>query len=234
MQLTNTKEVIDRPLLKVGGAMAIVGSLMGSIGNILHPRSTEYYGDAAAWLNHNVHSDIWFPSHVLILVGMIIWVSGFVALAKSFRGTRGEGIASLGLANALVGSALMIVTMAIDGLVVPQLDGIWQITAAPSPDAVLAGSIMYYTIFSMLYVFMMTLFGLTPLFFGSAMLLSKTYPSWLGWSGVVIGAGTILTAVVSMLGVATEFLDANIWPIFAGSFGVWVIIFGVMLWRRAK
>jgi hypothetical protein len=40
----------DRPLLRVGGAMTVFGGLTAALGNVLHPRSTTYYDDPAAWL----------------------------------------------------------------------------------------------------------------------------------------------------------------------------------------
>ncbi len=42
----------DRPLYRLGGAMAISGALLEFVGNALHPRSADYYGDPAAWLDN--------------------------------------------------------------------------------------------------------------------------------------------------------------------------------------
>jgi hypothetical protein len=224
---------IDRPLFRAGGAMAIGGAVVAFVGNALHPRSTVYYGDPVAWLDHNTVSDVWFPAHLLILLGQIALVGGFVALSRSLAGTRGHGIATLALANAQIGTALILVTLAIDGLAVPQLDGIWPVGEAPSAEAVLAGSIMYHTIFGLLYVFMITLFGLAPVFYGIAMLLGGGYPRWFGYAAVLIGSAVIGTALLSMFGVATEFLDAVVWTVTASLVVIWFLIGGVMLWRRA-
>jgi hypothetical protein len=222
----------DRPLFRVGGAMAIGGALSAFVGNALHPRSTGYYGDPVAWLDHNTQSDIWFPSHLLILLGQVALVGGFVALSRSLAGTPGHGLATLGLANAQIGTALILVTLAIDGLVVAQLDGIWPVQGEPSGDAVLAGSILYHTVFSLLYVFQITLFGLAPVFYGTGMLLSGTYPRWFGYAGVLIGSVIVATALLSMFGVATEFLDAVVWTITASLWVAWFLISGMLLWRR--
>lgn len=223
----------DRPLFKLGGAMAVGGTLMAFIGNALHPRSVGYYGDPAAWLDHNTESSIWFPSHVLILLGSILLIGGLVALSRSLAGTKGYGVGQLALANALIGSALIMVTLAIDGLTVAKLDEVWNADSASSPDALLAGSILYYTVFSLLYVFMITLFGLAPIFYGVAILLSRAYADWLGWAGVLIGSSVVLTGLLSMLGIATEVLDALVWPVVASLFVLWVFMIGVLLWRKA-
>lgn len=223
----------DRPLLRLGGAMTLAGTLLSFVGNALHPRSVGFYGDPAAWLDHNTGSAVWFPSHVMILLGSILLVGGLVALSGSLAGTRGYGVGQLALANGLIGSALIIVTLAIDGLAVAKLDDVWNAAAAPSPDALLAGSILYHTIFSLLYVFMLTLFGLAPIFYGIAILLSRAYAGWLGWAAILIGSAVVATGLLSMLGVATEVLDALVWPVVASFFTAWFFVIGAIMWRRA-
>lgn len=224
----------DRPLYRLGGAMAIGGALLEFVGNALHPRSADYYGDPAAWLDNATQSSVWFPSHVLILLGAILLIGGLVALSRSLTGGRGYGLGQLALANALIGSTLIIVTAAIDGLAVAKLDEVWNAGSAPSPDARLVASILYHTVFSLLYAFEITLFGLAPIFYRVAILLGGTYAAWLGWAGILIGASVVLSAVLAMFGVATEFLDAYVWTVVASLFVLWVLLMGVSLWRKAQ
>jgi hypothetical protein len=224
----------DRLLYMLGGAMAIGGALMEFVGNALHPRSTDYYGDPAAWLDNATQRSVWFPSHVLILLGSILLIGGFVGLSRSLMGRPGHGVGQLALANALIGLTLIIVTAAIDGLAVASLDEVWNAGSAPSPDARLVASILYHTVFSLLYAFEITLFGLAPIFYGVAILLGGTYAAWLGWAGILIGASVVLSAVLAMFGVATEFLDAYVWTVVASLFVLWVLLMGVSLWRKAQ
>jgi hypothetical protein len=214
--------------------MAVGGALVALVGNVLHPRSTEYYGDPVAWLNHNTPSTIWLPAHLLILVGQIVLIGGFVALSRSLAGTRGYGIGNLALTNAVIGSAVIMVTLAIDGLAVAQLGDVWELSQTPSQDAVLAGSILYHTIFSTFYVFQILLFGLAPVFYGIAMLLSKRYASWLSGAGILVGSSVVVTALLSIFGIATEFLDAVVWSVQASLVVLWFLIIGTLLWRRAS
>jgi hypothetical protein len=224
----------DRLLYMLGGAMAIGGALMEFVGNALHPRSTDYYGDPAAWLDNATQRSVWFPSHVLILLGSILLIGGFVGLSRSLMGRPGHGVGQLALANALIGLTLIIVTAAIDGLAVASLDEVWNAGSAPSPDARLVASILYHTVFSLLYAFEITLFGLAPIFYGVAILLGGTYAAWLGWAGILIGASVVLSAVLAMFGVATEFLDAYVWTVVASLFVLWVLLMAVSLWRKAQ
>jgi hypothetical protein len=224
----------DRWLLKVGGGMAVGGGVLEFLGNVLHPRSTGYYDDPVAWLDHNVDSDIWFPSHMLILLGSMIVIGGFVALSRSLAGTDGQGVANLALASALVGSTLLVVTLVIDGLVVPELEGVWTADSASSADAVLSGTILYYTIFNFLYAFMITLFGLAPILYGVAMLLGKVYARWMGWVGIAAGSAVIVSALLSMVDVQRKTLDASIWPVTSSTIVAWFVVLGVLMWRRAS
>jgi hypothetical protein len=224
----------DDVLYKVGGAMAVVGSVIAFVGNVLHPRSTGYYDNPVAWLDHNTESGVWFGSHVLILVGSIVLVGGFVALARALSGTRGEGIAQLGLANALIGTTLIVVCLVIDGLVVPELSDVWHAHATPTPDATLTATILYYTIFNLLYVFMITLFGLTPIFFGAAILLSGAFTRLFGWMGIVFGSAVVVSALLSMVDISRKVLDASVWPVTATLVVAWFLTTGVHLWRKAE
>lgn len=223
----------DRPLFRLGGAMAVGGALLSFVGNALHPHPVDIYGDPVAWLDSNTQSSIWFPSHVLILLGSILIVGGPVALSRSLNGTRGYGVGQLALANVLIGTTLIIMTLVIDGLTVAELGDVWTDESASSPDAVLTGTALYYVIFNLLYVFEITLFGLAPIFYGVAMLLSKAYPGWLGWAAVLIGSSVVLSGLLSMFGVATQTMDAVVWPVVASLFVLWVLFVGVLLWRRA-
>jgi hypothetical protein len=43
----------------------------------------------------------------------------------------------------------------------------------------------------------------------------------------------VVTALLSMLGIATEFLDAYVWTVTASLFLIWMLVVGVLLWRKA-
>ena len=223
----------DRALLRTGGAMAVLATGLAFLGNVLHPRSTGYYDDPVAWLDHNTDNSVWFTSHVLILVGTTLLVGAFVALTRSLAGTRGYGIGQLGLVNALIGTIVMLVLLVIDGLVVSELSDIWVAHGTHSDDAVLSGTILYYTIFNLLYVSMMTLFGLAPIFYGAAMLLSRTFARWFGWAGIVVGTAAVSGALLSMVDINRKALDATVWPVTSSLVVFWFFGTGLQLWRRA-
>lgn len=213
--------------------MSVVAAVIAALGNVLHPRSTTYYDDPTAWLDHNTESSVWFASHVLILLGSILLIGAMVTLSRSLAGTRGHGLGHLGLANALMGTTVMLVLLVIDGLVVSELSDVWGAHAAHSPDAVLTGTILYYTVFNLLYVSMLTLFGLAPVFYGVAMLLSGTFARWFSSVGIVVGSSVVVGALLSMVDVSRKVLDAKVWPVTSTLVVLWFLAIGVQLWRRA-
>jgi len=213
--------------------MAVVATVIAFVGNVMHPRSTSYYDDPVAWLDHNTHSSIWFASHVLILLGSIVLIGAFVALTRSLVGSRGYGISHLALANALIGTTLMLVLLVIDGLVVPELSDVWVAHSSHTEEAVLSGTILYYTIFNLLYVSMLTLFGLAPIFYGIATLLSGTFARWFSWAGIAFGSSVVVSALLSMLDVNRKALDATVWPVTSSLVVFWFLGTGILLWRRA-
>ena len=74
----------DRWLFLIGGAAAIGGSLIGMVGNLIHPDTP--IGDAAGVAQAIVESEAWLPIHLAIVVGIILMLGGLVALARSVRG----------------------------------------------------------------------------------------------------------------------------------------------------
>lgn len=213
--------------------MSVIAAVIAALGNVLHPRSTTYYDDPTAWLDHNTESSVWFESHVLILLGSILLIGAMVTLSRSLTGTRGHGLGHLGLANALMGTTVMLVLLVIDGLVVSELSDVWGAHASHSPDAVLTGTILYYTVFNLLYVSMLTLFGLAPVFYGVAMLLSRTFARWFSWVGIVVGSSVVVGALLSMMDIGRKVLDAKVWPVTSTLVVLWFLAIGVQLWRRA-
>jgi hypothetical protein len=76
-----------------------------------------------------------------------------------------------------------------------------------------------------------SLFGLTPLLYGVALLAGDEHPAGLGWLAVASGAGGLLIASIMYLaGFST--LTANVlFPIVATAFIVWSFIMGWRLWN---
>ena len=95
------------------GALFIPGAVVGLVGNALHPHTAEL--DAAAAVQAIAWNGAWVAIHVTIIIAILLVVGGFVGFADEMTGTSGEALARLGLAAALLGGAVVTVSLAIDG-----------------------------------------------------------------------------------------------------------------------
>jgi len=75
-------------------------------------------------------------------------------------------------------------------------------------------------------------FGITVVLYGLAVALSHTYPKWLGWLAVISGVAISL-AGITMAYTGFSVLAMNIYMPAILVFLVWLIIMGVLMWRRA-
>ena len=72
----------------------------------------------------------------------------------------------------------------------------------------------------------------TVVLYGLAVALSHTYPRWLGWLAVIAGVAVSLAGIITAY---TGFsgLAMNINMPASSVVLVWIIIMGVLMWRRA-
>ena len=79
---------------------------------------------------------------------------------------------------------------------------------------------------------MALLIGLPLLLFGLA-LVTDAYPSWLGWTGTVIGAAIVISAT-SLYVVPDVIPGALLYGVLASMIAqVWMVVLGVVMLRRA-
>src|SRR5450759_1694399 len=104
---------------KTTGALLIVGSLLGLVGNALHPHVANV--DAAAVVRAIGDNGAWVAIHLAIIVAILLIIGGLIGLSDELAGTPGELLARLGLGAALLGGAVVTVSSAIDGFVMKAL-----------------------------------------------------------------------------------------------------------------
>jgi hypothetical protein len=141
-------------------------------------------------------------------------------------------LGGLGAASVLVGAAIFIVDFSIDGVAGQALAKAWA--AAPPPgraDLVRAAD----TAFTMLRGTSLTsvaiLWGLPLVLFGRAVLL-EGYPFWLGWTGLAVGAATIVGATTLALQ-SDLFPGVLLYGLLVSVVQLWSLALGTLMWRRA-
>jgi hypothetical protein len=224
---------LERWVYLIGGVAAIVGSLMGMVGNLIHPATP--IDDPEGVVRVIAESDAWTAIHLVIVFGIVLMLGGLVALYQSIRSGVAGALARLGLAAAIVGIAIGVVLVILDGVAAKQLADEWAI--APQEERTIALHIVLAneTInFALASSFNIVFAGATFILFGMAVAFSGVYRQWLGWvvvvAGIVsVGAGliqaftgepTIASRVLTILGPTVITL--------------WLLVIGVLLVRKAR
>lgn len=223
----------ERWIYTIGGIGAIVGSLMGMVGNLIHPPTP--LDDPEGVARVIAESDAWTAIHLVIVFGIVLMLGGLVALYNSIRGGVAGALARFGLAAAVVGIAIGVVLVILDGVAAKQLADEWA--AAPTEEQAVALRIVLAneTInFALASSFNIVFAGATFIFFGLAVAFSGAYPRWLGWvvvvAGIVsVGAGLIQASTGEPT--VASFVLTIIGPTVIT---LWLLAIGVLLVRRAR
>jgi hypothetical protein len=197
----------------------------------LHPKVPDP-GDTEAILQSIVDSPGWAGIHVGILAGGFLVIGGLLALYRSITGEPGAALARLGFAAALVGGAIYLVSVAIEG------SGTLKILAdawAAADDKAVP-----FAVAEAVYLVSMDIFsggwivfgGVAPILFGLAIALTDFYPKWLGWVAVVSGVGNALIAIVLFSQGWSQVTDI-VYTMFAFMLTFWQLVMGVLMWRKA-
>jgi hypothetical protein len=124
----------DRRLFLMGGTAAVLGSIIGMVGNLIHPETP--IGDPAGVARTIAASQDWLAIHLAIVFGIVLMFGGLVALARSVRGDLAVALGRLGLAAAIAGVAVGLVLVILDGVAARQLAEGWA--AAPAAERPIA------------------------------------------------------------------------------------------------
>jgi uncharacterized protein DUF4386 len=222
----------DRWVFRLGGGAAIVGAILGGVGNLVHPVTPMH--DPAGVARVMADSEIWVPVHLAIVVGILLMLGGLVALYHSIRGGLAGALARLGLFAAVAGVTIGLVLVILDGVAAPQLAQEWA-AAAPGDKAVALGlAHANETInFALASLFNLVFAGATFILFGLAVALSDVYPRWLGWVALVAGAGSIAAGLIQAF--TGEPTDASRGLTIAGPtvITLWLLVVGILLVRKS-
>jgi hypothetical protein len=168
-----------------------------------------------------------------VLAALVV-VIGLLGLTRSFDRPGSWLIGQAAVVSATVGLAIFGVESTSEGLALPELaDAASKVDPAQRVEFVRAAHAVAATTHGPSLVAMALMIGVPLLLLGIAMVLDR-YPSWLGWTGLVIGGTTMLAAV-------GLFLIPSLLPGFLpyGVLGsviaqLWLLATGIVMLRRAR
>jgi hypothetical protein len=209
---------------RAAGACLVVGAVIFGGFRILHGDLPA--NDPQAALEFIQHRPIYELVHLSTIAGLLVLVGGFVMLAG--RLTRATDLARLATTSAQIGAAVFIVDFTIDGVTGHDLAEAYA--AAPRPELVQAAGTAFAMLRGTSLTSLVILLGLPLVLFGVA-LVRQGYPAWLGWSGVVLGAGTTLAATLLLFD-ADLFDGVVLYGLLASILvPLWIVVLGVTAWR---
>jgi len=223
----------ERWIYRIGGVAAIVGSVLGGVGNLVHPVTPEH--DPVGVAQVIADSSMWTPIHLVIVLGIFLMLGGLIAIYHSIRGGLAGALARLGLFAAVAGVTIGLVLVILDGVAARQLAQEWA-SAAPGDKATALGLVHVNETmnFALASLFNFIFAAATFILFGLAVALSRVYPRWLGWTVLVAGVASIAAGLIqALVGEPTE--ASRILTIFGPSvITLWLLIMGILLLRRDR
>lgn len=223
--------VADRWMFTIGGWAAILGALLGMIGNLIHPVTP--IDDQEGVARIIADSEIWAPVHLAIVLGIALMLLGLVAIRQAIREGVGDALARFGLVAAIAGATIGLVLVILDGVAARQLAQEWA--EASSPDRAMALGLVHgnETInFAMASLFNFVFAAMTFILFGLAVAMSTVFPRWLGWPAFLAGILSLVAGVIQA--VVGEPTDASRVLTIIGPtvITLWLLIMGIQLVRK--
>lgn len=222
-----------RWVYKIGGVAAVVGALLGMIGNLIHPVTP--IDDEAGAARVIAESEIWVPVHLAIVLGIVLMLGGLVAIRDSIRDGLSGALARFGLVAAVAGATIGLVLVILDGVAARQLAQEWAGASASERQVALGLAHANETInLALASLFNFVFAAVTFILFGLAVAFSDRYPRWLGWVAVL--AGVLSIAAGSIQAYVGEPTGASRVLTIIGPtvITLWLLSMGILLLRKVR
>jgi hypothetical protein len=153
-----------------------------------------------------------------------------VALASTLTEGVAWALGRLAVAAAIIGATLHTVDGSLNAGALAGLARAWN--AAPEGERMVLeqNGELLLRILDGTWAGVITLFhGVPFILAGLAVALSKRYPAWLGWTGFVGGAGSLIIGIAMFLGLTSAGLAVP----FAVVLSVFMVILGWLMWGQS-
>jgi hypothetical protein len=130
------------------------------------------------------------------LTGMALMVAALVLLSQRMAAGQAKVVAILGEIGAVGGLAVAAALQAVDGIALKAMVNAWS-TAPESKKEML-----FYAAFAVRQIeiglasIMSLLLGITVAIYGTALLIDRSFPKWLGYLAIVGGIPTPIAGIV--------------------------------------
>ena len=211
----------ENRLVKVGAVFAILGTVIGAIGNLAHPREVDYENIIDSTIVVVAETPNWIPLHLALVVAVVFSTMGVGALSRSIGGS-GSGISRLGFISILIGGAGLVLNLALDGVAVP--------TAVEAGESLIAATLITGSN-ALFAINVIVFFGIGFLLMGLGVAMSNNYPRILGW--VAAAGGGLNIAVGAMMSVNGQSVDTtNLFLVGSLLTTVWLFVMAILMFGK--
>ena len=220
----------ERLLLRFGAVAAIVGTALQVAAGTSQSAQIEGTADMALSSLAEQPDWAWPLIYFGFMFGALLWVLALVVLASTLRGRTAPAWGRLAVAAVIVGAALHVLDASLNAGPLTDLARDWS-GANEAERALLAQHAdLMLRVLDGTWAGVITLFhGVPFLLAGWAVVSEPDYPAWLGWIGIVGGAGSVVVGILMFLGV----LGSGPAVPFAVVLSIFMVIIGGRLWARA-
>lgn len=199
--------VADRGALTLSGALLLVGFVVNGIQRMIwHPTGAE--DDHEAIFREYAASDAWEATHLAEFVLVLVALAGLLVLCRALR-PETPYLALLAAGALIASGATWAALQAVDGVTLKQAVDAWVVASGTEKPTRFADAETARWIEWGLQSYFRVLLGVAFLLLGSAAVVSRLLPSWLG---VLLAAGGLLSVVVGFsvayAGLESGFQDA--------------------------
>jgi hypothetical protein len=224
----------QRILMRIGAVCAIVGPLLLFASFAPHGDLPTHVSTEAALRYVAAHA-IWLPVHLGIIVAVLLAIGAFTALAGTLTVGAAGAVGRMLVPSAMVGGMFTIFDYSVDGYDLWVLAQDW----AAAPGAEQAPVVqMTDTVITLLNgtfrAEILVFYGLTFLLAGLAVALDIRYPTWFGGIAAIAGGAVLVSGLLSFLGISVPRMDTLVFLVIVPIESLWLLILGVLMWRRAS
>lgn len=219
-------------IFRIGAVAAVLGSLLGMVGNIIHPQTPT--GNQEGVARAIADSGTWALIHLAIIAGLILMLVGLIAISRSIKEGLAGALAWLGGTAAIAGITVGLVLVTLDGFAAKHIADFWAIAPPENKTILLQLTVAQETTsFALVALFNILFAGVTYILLGLAAVFSRVYPRWPGWVAVIAGLGSIVVGTAQAITGESTTISQALTIIFPTVITLWTVLMGVLLYRKA-
>ena len=132
-----------------------------------------------------------------------------------------------GWTTAVIGAAVTLVYVAVDGPAMKAVAETWAAADADDQPALLAAAdVLRHADVAGFAVWTMVLAGVTPLLYGTAVVISSDYPPWIGWAAVAAGVLGVAQGLITFFNGLDTFTVFVLTPVAVLTMILWTMYMG--------